>query len=273
MGREEYADQTQRNIGLLTEDQQNVLKDATVAVLGAGGLGGVIIEILARTGIEKLKTADFDKFDRTNFNRQIFAFEDTIGQWKIDVTEEYLKKINSDITIEKYKEPTQENISQILEGVDVVVLALDSVKPCILIAREAQKLGIPVVEGWALPFGNVRVFTKDTPSLEEVYNFPTQGKDLASIPEEQYKELKLYMLEQLKKIEGIEQYYPELAIQRIMAGKIPSFAPMVWLTAVLMSMEALKILLDWGKIALSPEFAVYDPFQHNIPRQKTAEIS
>jgi molybdopterin/thiamine biosynthesis adenylyltransferase len=40
---------------------------------------------------------------------------------------------------------------------------------------------------------------------------------------------------------------------------------MVWFTAVLMALEALKVLLGWGSLALAPAFALYDPFEHRIP--------
>lgn len=255
-----YADMIQRNIGLLTEGKQEVLKNSKVVVLGAGGLGGVISEILVRSGIENIKIVDFDKFEPTNFNRQIFAFNDTIGKWKIDVAEEFLLRINPDLKINKYKEITEENAKEIIQDTNVVVLAIDSSKPCVISSRVARELNVPLVEGWAIPFGNVRVFTKDTPSLEEVYGFPTIGKSTSSITEDEYKQLKLHMIASLKRIEGVENFYPPFAVERIMSGKIPSFAPLVWLTAVLMALEAEKVLLNWGEISYAPKFKVFNPF-------------
>jgi len=114
----------------------------------------------------------------------------------------------------------------------------------------------------------VRVFTKDTPSLEEVYQLPTTGKKISSFSDEDFRRLTLYMLEKLKKIKGIESFYPPYAIEKIKKGKIPSFAPLVWLTAVLMSLEVIKLLLKWGKIPFSPYFALYNPFNHSIPEQE-----
>jgi len=264
----EYSDLTQRNIGLLSEEQQNRLKTSCIAVFGVGGLGGVISEILARCGVGSIKIVDNDTFDATNLNRQIFAFRDTLGQDKIEVTEKFLKKINSQLIIEKYKEATEDNIEKILKNTDVAILALDSIKPIIIISRSCGQLNIPLVEGWALPFGNVRVFTAQTPSLEEAYNMPTKGKEISSISQKDFKELKNYMLSTLKNIKGIDKFYPPLAIQRIMEGKIPSFAPMVWLTSVLMSLEAIKIILKWGDISLAPAFSLYDPFTQKIPNKE-----
>ncbi len=51
-----------------------------------------------------------------------------------------------------------------------------------------------------------------------------------------------------------------------MKGEITSFAPIVWLTAVMMALEAIKVVLKWGTPALSPNFALYNPFKHELPR-------
>jgi hypothetical protein len=123
------------------------------------------------------------------------------------------------------------------------------------------------VEGWAIPFANVRVFTKDTPTLEEVYGLPTAGRPLAPLSAEDKKLLGLKMIEELTRIEGVGDYYPPRARERIARGETPSFAPFVWLTAVLMALEAVKLVLGWGRPALAPGFALYDPLRHAVPRQ------
>jgi molybdopterin/thiamine biosynthesis adenylyltransferase len=263
-----YSDRTNRNIGILTENQQDILKNASIALFGLGGLGGVIAEVFARSGIGSLKIVDNDKFEPTNLNRQIFAFQETLGRWKTDVTEEFLKKINPEIKIEKFNKVDTDNIDQILKNASIAVLAIDSVKPCVVISRAAKAVGIPLVEGWAIPFGNSRVFTKDSPTLEEVYNMPTRGRAVSDIPEEEFNKLRIYMVTKLKKIEGVEDFYSPQAIKRIKKGQIPSFAPIVWLTAVLMAFNTIKILLKWGKSPLAPDFFLYNPFDNSIPKQE-----
>jgi molybdopterin-synthase adenylyltransferase len=268
MWSDSYRLMTDRNIGLLTEDQQGLLKNATVALFGLGGLGGVIGEILVRSGVGAITIVDNDKFEPTNLNRQVFAFQETIGRWKTDATEDFFRKISQEITIEKYKEITTSNVEAILEKAQVAVLAIDTIEPCVIISRAARKLGIPLVEGWAIPYGNTRVFTKDTPTLEEVYGLPTLGKELNAITKEDYDKIRLMMLESLTKIEGVERFYPPLALARIARGETPSFAPIVWLTAVLMALETIKILLQWGSILPAPLFALYNPFDNTIPKQE-----
>ncbi len=264
-----YAQLTDRNAGLVTEVEQKTLKETTVAVFGLGGLGGVIAEVLTRAGVGSLKIIDNDKFEPTNLNRQIFCFRDTVGKLKTEIAEAFLKKIDSQLKLQAFTQVTEENIDKILKDAAVAVLAIDSAKPCLIISRAARRLGIPLVEGWAIPYGNVRVITRDTPSLEEVYGFPTIGKEVKDITDEEYLQLKITMLARMKKIEGVETFYPPAAVEKIRAGRIPSFAPIVWLTAVLMSLETIKITLKWGTLALAPHFALFNPFNGTIPEQET----
>ncbi len=264
-----YKNIANRNIGLLKEEEQVKLKKSCVAICGVGGLGGVISEILARTGIESLKLLDNGTFEPTNLNRQIYSFNDTNDRYKIDVTEEYLRKINPDIEITKELEITEENIDKFLEGVDVVALSIDSILPVLIISRAARRLNIPLVEGWAVVFGNVRVFNDQTPSVEEMYNFPTIGREISSITKEEAQELMYKSVLSLQSIEGLMQHYPESAFKRLEEkGEGTTLAPMVWMTCSMMALEVFKIILDWGKLALAPKFAVYDGINHGIRSQQ-----
>lgn len=86
---------------LIGEDKLNSLKDKSVLILGVGGVGGYVCESLARSGIGTLILVDFDTIDETNINRQIIALESTIGLKKVDVLENRIKDINSNINIIK----------------------------------------------------------------------------------------------------------------------------------------------------------------------------
>lgn len=271
MDTKEYDELTQRNIGIISKEQQEKLKNSCVAIFGLGGLGGVIAENLVRCGIGTLKIIDIDEFAPVNLNRQIFAFRDTIGKLKTDVTEEFLKKINPEIEIKKYSQESEQDIEEILSGANAVVLAVDLAMPCVIISRAARKMGIPLVEGWATPIANVRVFTKDTPSLEEVYGLPSLGREISSIMPDEFGKMELIMLVSISKIEGMIDFYPVKDVESVLVGKSipynPTFAPMVWMNAILMSMETIKVLLNWGKISFAPKFSLYNPINHIIPKQ------
>jgi molybdopterin/thiamine biosynthesis adenylyltransferase len=250
-----------RNQGLIDEAQQEKLKSARVVVFGLGGLGGVICEILVRSGILNLTLIDKDTFDVSNLNRQIYATQETIGRLKTESTRDALLNINPHLNLSMYDHVGEDNINELLQYADLALLALDETLACILISRVARNKNIPLVEGWALPFANVRVYTGATPGLEEVYNLPTMGKNLNNISKEEATELNLMMLLELKKIEGVEQYYDENIMEILQEKRIPSFAPMVWLNSCIMSFEAIKVLLHMGNISYAPKMAIYNPFE------------
>jgi molybdopterin/thiamine biosynthesis adenylyltransferase len=263
-----YDEAFDRNIGLLTANQQETLRNSSVAVFGLGGVGGVIAELLTRTGIGHMKIIDNDRFERSNLNRQIFAFEDTLERLKVDVAEESLLRINPSAVIQKYTHVGLDNIDQIIRGCSVAALAIDKIEPCLIISRKARENKVSLVEGWAIPYGNVRVYTDQTASLEEVYGLPSLGRTIEKLSREELQKMDMQLLMSLATIEGIDKFYPPEVVQQIMEkGRIPSFAPMVWLTSVLMALEVIKILLNWGNISYAPRYALYDPFEHRIPKQ------
>jgi molybdopterin/thiamine biosynthesis adenylyltransferase len=260
-----YKQMVDRNVGFISAEQQEKLRSCKVAVLGAGGIGGTAFEILVRAGIGRFSIVDRDTFEPTNLNRQILATRHTLGQRKIDVAAARAKEINPDVLVEKFDHIDEANIGEILENAAAAVMGIDSLGPCIIASRKCRELNIPLVEGWALPYGDVRVFSTKTPSLEEVYELGTEGRHVNDIPESDLKHLGLKVFGKLGQIDGVPDYYSPEVIEGFGKGRIVSFAPMVWLTAVLMALETIKVLLNWGKLALAPTFALYDPFLHRIP--------
>lgn len=262
---EQYSALVQRNVGFITAEQQERLRNARVAVLGVGGVGGSAFEVLVRSGIERFSIVDCDRFDATNMNRQVFATQDTLGELKVDVAARWALSVNQEVRVQTFERVGEDNIGDILDDADVVVMGIDSLLPCLIASRKAREMRIPAVEGWAIPFGNVRVFTGETPTLEEAYDLPTVGKPLSDLSDRDVAELQLKVLMSLGQIEGVADYYTEETLEKIRQGHIVSFAPTVRLTAILLALEAIKVLLDWGKLSLSPHFAVYDPFMQRIP--------
>jgi len=258
----------ERNIGILTPEQQAALLRARVAVIGLGGLGGVVAEVLTRSGVGTLVLVDFDTFDHSNINRQVFAFQDTIGRPKTEVTLEFLRRINPEIGAVLAGTVDETNCAALLTGSQAVVLAADDAVPCIIASRFARTAGIPVIEGWAIPFCNARVFTPDTPTMEECYGFPPLPARLDAITDQTRAALKQCMIASLTRIAGVTDYYSHAALERSRTGDFTSFAPMVWFAAVRMAIETIKLLLSLGTPSLAPAFALYDPFDQRIPRQE-----
>ena len=137
-----------RNIGTLTQDENQTLHDSKVLVAGCGGLGGYIIQMLARLGIGHITAVDPDVFDRTNLNRQLFADELSIGKSKALITKERIKLINPDIDILPVIEYIDtDNGEKILAGHDLVIDALDNIPSRLVIEEICKNLNIPLVHG------------------------------------------------------------------------------------------------------------------------------
>jgi molybdopterin/thiamine biosynthesis adenylyltransferase len=262
-----YADLTSRNLGLLSEEEQMRLKNAKVSILGMGGFGGVIFEILVRSGIEKFSIADHDVFEATNKNRQIFAFDPTLGHKKTEIAKKQARMINPDVKIDVFGRVDETNVQAILQAADLAVLVLDDFKASLIAARKARQMGITFVEGWALPYANACTFTPQSASFEQTYGLEDiQDLPTRAISEEQAKQLLIRLLFGFGRVEALAEYYSNETLANLARGIQPSFAPMVWATANLIAIEGIKVLLNWGALALSPHFAIYDPFLHKIPQ-------
>ena len=95
-----YREAFDRNIGWVTEEEQDVLAQKRVAIAGLGGVGGVHLLTLTRLGIGKFNLADFDHFELHNFNRQVGATVSSIGRSKLEVMAEMACAINPGLRIE-----------------------------------------------------------------------------------------------------------------------------------------------------------------------------
>lgn len=137
-----------RNIGTIGIDGQLKLLCASAAVCGAGGLGGTVIELLARAGVGRLIIIDNDKFSESNFNRQIMAAEADLGKSKVKVAAARVKKINSAVVVSAInKTINSKNIKKLIIDARVVLDGLDNLKTRRVVARACDELKIPFVHG------------------------------------------------------------------------------------------------------------------------------
>jgi len=126
---EEFQHKFSRLEKLIGKENINILKNTSVLILGVGGVGGYVVESLARSGIGTLILVDFDIIDITNINRQIIALDSTIGLKKVDVLEKRIKDINENcqvIKVDKFID--KNNINELFKyKFDYLVDACDSV--------------------------------------------------------------------------------------------------------------------------------------------------
>lgn len=175
-----YNQMISRQKEVFTDNEQQKLRNTPVVVVGCGGLGGTIIEQLVRAGFENLTIIDQDVFDKTNLNRQIRSNLDTIGKSKVETTKNAMLKINPNLNITSYDSTvTPENISEIFEGNDIVIDAVDNVYTRVMISREAYSQDMAFVHcAVETTVGQLTVTTKDTPSYEELFKLKSVGKSL-----------------------------------------------------------------------------------------------
>ena len=95
----DYQAAFSRNLGLVTAEEQERLRQTCVAIAGMGGVGGVHLVTLARLGVGAFHLADMDFFEMANFNRQYGATLGTIERSKVDVMSEIVREINSDVKL------------------------------------------------------------------------------------------------------------------------------------------------------------------------------
>ncbi|MCR5004456.1 MAG: tRNA threonylcarbamoyladenosine dehydratase [Clostridiales bacterium] len=123
------------------------LRKARVAVFGLGGVGGYVVEALARCGIGALDLIDHDTISESNLNRQILATVDTIGQAKADVAAARVRSIAPDCQVQAFRTlylpdtADQFDFSQY----DYIVDAIDTVTAKLLLAERAQAAGTPII--------------------------------------------------------------------------------------------------------------------------------
>ncbi len=159
----------ERSIGTFGFDGQAGLLRASAAVVGCGGLGGWIIEILARAGVGRIVMADGDVFDENNLNRQLFASESDIGRSKSECAARRVREINSSVTPVPYNVIADSaNGLEMFKGCSVVVDALDSNSARKAVFAVCRELDIPFVHGAiAGYYGQAAVFRKgDSPLWE-----------------------------------------------------------------------------------------------------------
>lgn len=179
-----------RNFKAFSQKDQIKLLQSAVAVVGLGGLGGGVIEILARIGVGTLILIDGDIFEETNLNRQFLCAQKLIGTSKALAAAERVREINSSTTIIAHQNFLNENnASDFLSPAHVIVDCLDSISTRFIVHNTAKKLKKPLVSSAvAGASGQLTTIFPEDQGLSLVYGEPeretTMGaeKSLGCLP-------------------------------------------------------------------------------------------
>ena len=144
---ENTSGQYERTIRLIGEEAVRKLKASRVAVFGVGGVGGFVVEALARAGVGTIDLIDKDKVDISNLNRQIVALRSTVGRFKTEVARDRILDIDPDTRVNIHNSFfLPENSSEFdFTGYDYVVDAIDTVTAKIELAVRCQEAGTPLI--------------------------------------------------------------------------------------------------------------------------------
>jgi molybdopterin/thiamine biosynthesis adenylyltransferase len=135
-----------RNMKHFSTEEQAALLRSRVSVVGLGGLGGTVTEILARVGIGMLNLIDGDRFEENNLNRQLLSTQELLLKSKAEAAIGRVQEINSSIVVNKHHEYLdKENAMRLLEKSNVIVDCLDNIKTRFVLEGASKKIQCPLV--------------------------------------------------------------------------------------------------------------------------------
>jgi molybdopterin/thiamine biosynthesis adenylyltransferase len=130
------------------ETGQEKLKEATVFIAGAGGLGSPVSIYLAAAGVGTIRLVDHDRVEASNLNRQVLHWDEDVGRKKVDSAGEKLRKMNPYVKVEIVdKTITEDNVKDLTTGCDGIVDAMDNLSTRYILNKAAIELNIPFFHG------------------------------------------------------------------------------------------------------------------------------
>ena len=255
-----YEQAFERNLGWVSESEQQILRGKRVAIAGLGGVGGAHLLALTRLGIGRFTLADFDHFELHNFNRQAGANLRSIGRPKIDVMAEMALGINPELDLVRFERGVDRgNAEAFLDGADLYVDGLD-----FFVLDERQRIfalcaerGIPAITAAPLGMGSaLLVFLPGEMTFEQYFRMGSTSR--AEKAARFLAGLSPSMLQM--------GYLVDPSRVDLAAGKGPSTPIACELCAGIAAAEALKILLGRGRVRAAPWGLHFDAYKNRLKR-------
>jgi molybdopterin/thiamine biosynthesis adenylyltransferase len=264
-----YLQRTKRNqfwIGGV--ESQAIISQMKVGIAGLGGMGSGVALALARLGVRSFNLADPDIIEATNLNRQVIAFENTIGVSKVKATVDQLKQVDSSISVTAFEKGiSEESIDEFCHNIDVIIDEID-VYPIAAhqtLHRVALERKLDLYSAYVIGLGiHFYRFSGPEYTLEHFLRPLFDSSDFtAGLMRTYLRPSPTYLNEN-----DTDQYQAEVE-----SGCVPIFGPSCLLGH---SMIAMRVVLDWlekkqvkmpldySPTPIMPKFIVVDPITPKI---------
>lgn len=255
-----YHEAFSRHDGLLTGAEQNRLRESRVAIVGMGGVGGIHLVTLARLGIGKFTIADPDRFELVNMNRQYGSRIDSLGELKVDVMADEVRRINPEAEIQIFREGVQpETTGAFLEGADLFVDGIDffAIDMRRRLFRQAAANGIYSLTAGPIGFGAAWLaFAPDGVGFDQFFDMNDQQTEL-----EQSIALVAGLTPAL-----LQRPYIDVTRVNLAERRGPSAGLACQICAGVVAAEAVKILLGRGGVRCAPWYSQFDAYRGILRR-------
>lgn len=252
----DYKEAFSRNIGWVTEDEQQILQSKRVAIAGVGGVGGIHLLTLARLGIGHFNISDLDIFEQANFNRQAGAYMGTVGLQKVAVMEDMARGINPWLDVKSFPQGiTLENIDEFLQDVDLYIDGLDFFVLDIrrAVFKACADKGIPAITAAPLGMGSALLCFMPGKMTFEQY-FKLEGY---SAEDQQIRFMLGLSPSMLQR-----DYLADPGRVKFGDQKGPSTPMACELCAGVAATNALKVLLNRGEVIAAPRGLHFDAYKN-----------
>lgn len=177
-------DRYARNYSSITNEEQEILMNTRVAIVGLGGLGGYVLENLVRLGVKSFNLIDRDVFEESNLNRQILSTEMTLGMRKAEEGFRRAKTIDRSVEARVFNAELDENSFEMLEGADIVVDCLDSIDSRLKLESLCEKMGLTLIHGAIRGYyGQVAISSPGHRILKKIYrDLKRDRESLGNLP-------------------------------------------------------------------------------------------
>lgn len=253
------AEAFSRNIGLLTLAEQEKLRLSKIAIPGMGGVGGVHLTTLLRTGVSQFHISDLDEFELANMNRQYGSKIKNLDQPKVDSMAEEAVEINPFANITTFSGGiSEDNIDDFLDGVDIVVDGMDAFNIYIrrLIFNKAHEKGIPVITAGPIGFSAATLIFMPGRGLSFDEYFDIRDE----MDEEE--QLLRFFIGLMPKATHLK--YVEIDENLLKSRRGPSLGLACQQCAATAATEVIRIILGKKGIKAAPHYFQYDLLTRNF---------